>query len=49
MSKKTASKATKPPPPDPELDITFDKASKFYEPGETVSGTINLFKIDKQY
>ena len=45
MSKKTAGKGAKPPPPDPDLEIVYDKASKFYEPGETVNGTINIFKI----
>ena len=45
MSKSKSSKTAKPPPPDPELDITYDKASKFYEPGETVTGTVNIFKI----
>jgi hypothetical protein len=43
MSRKPV--APKAPPPDPELVVTYDKASKFYEPGETVSGTINFFNI----
>jgi len=43
MSRKQA--APKAPPPDPEVVITYDKASKFYEPGEKVSGTINFFNI----
>jgi hypothetical protein len=43
MSRKPT--APKAPPPDPEVVIVYDKASKFYEPGEKVSGTINFFKI----
>ena len=27
---------------DETMEITFDKASKFYEPGEKVTGMINL-------
>ena len=34
--------ATKAPAPVPPLDIQFDRASKFYEPGEQVTGTCVL-------
>jgi hypothetical protein len=41
MSKKPA-----PPQPVKEMEITFERASKFYEPGETVTGTVVILNKD---
>ena len=40
------SKATPAPVPPKEMEINFDRASKFYEPTETVTGTVLILGKD---
>lgn len=40
------SKPTPPPPPPKQMEISFDRASLFYEPGETVTGQIKVSNLN---
>ena len=39
-------KPSPPPPPPKQLEIIFDRASMFYEPGEEVTGQIKICNLN---